>query len=58
MLQVENTLFTIVMISYFASMIGYFIYITAKKDIFYLRKRQNKETATALHHLQDKVQVL
>ena len=35
MLQVENTLFTIVMISYFASMIGYFIYITAKKDIFW-----------------------
>lgn len=35
MLQVENTLFTIVMISYFAAMIGYFIYITAKKDIFY-----------------------
>ena len=33
MLQVENTLFTIVMISYFASMIAYFIYITAKKEI-------------------------
>ena len=35
MLQVENTLFTIVMISYFASMIGYFIYIATKKDVFY-----------------------
>ena len=35
MLQVENTLFTIAMISYFVSMIGYFIYITAKKDLFY-----------------------
>ena len=35
MLQVENTLFTIVMISYFASMIGYFVYIAAKKDIFW-----------------------
>ena len=34
MLQVENTLFTIVMISYFASMVMYFIYIAAKKDIF------------------------
>lgn len=34
MLQVENTLFTIVMISYFASMIAYFIYIVAKKEIF------------------------
>ena len=33
MLQVENTLFTIVMISYFASMIAYFIYIAAKKEI-------------------------
>ena len=35
MLQVENALFTIAMISYFVSMIGYFIYITAKKDLFY-----------------------
>ncbi len=34
MLQVENTLFTIVMISYFASMIAYFIYIVAKKEVF------------------------
>ena len=34
MLQVENTLFTIVMISYFASMVMYFIYIAAKKEIF------------------------
>ena len=34
MLQVENTLFTIVMISYFASMVMYFIYIGAKKGIF------------------------
>ena len=34
MLQVENTLFTIVMISYFASMVLYFIYIAAKKEIF------------------------
>ena len=33
MLQVENTLFTIVMISYFASMIAYFIYIAAKKEV-------------------------
>ena len=33
MLQVENTLFTIVMISYFSSMIAYFIYIAAKKEI-------------------------
>ena len=35
MLQVENTLFTIVMISSFASMIGYFIYIAAKKEIVF-----------------------
>ena len=35
MLQVENTLFTIVMISYFASMFGYFIYIAAKKEIVF-----------------------
>ena len=33
MLQIENTLFTIVMISYFASMIAYFIYVAAKKEI-------------------------
>ena len=34
MLQVENTLFTTVMISYFASMVLFFIYIAAKKEIF------------------------
>ena len=33
MLQVENTLFTIVMISYFSSMIAYFVYIAAKREI-------------------------
>ena len=33
MLQVENTLFTIVMISYFAAMIAYFVYVASKKDI-------------------------
>lgn len=33
MLQVENTLFTIVMISYFVAMIAYFIYVASKKDI-------------------------
>ena len=32
MLQVENTLFTIVMLLYFASMIGYFLFIAVKKD--------------------------
>ena len=34
MLQVENTLFTIVMIIYFVSMILYFIFIAAKKETF------------------------
>ena len=33
MLQVENTLFTIVMISYFSSMIAFFVYIAAKREI-------------------------
>lgn len=32
MLQIENTLFMIVMLLYFASMILYFIFITVKKD--------------------------
>ena len=32
MLQVENTLFTIVMVIYFAAMILYFAFITVKKD--------------------------
>lgn len=32
MLQAENTLFTIVMIGYFVSMIIYFIFVAAKKD--------------------------
>ncbi len=30
MLQIENVLFTIVMLLYFASMILYFVYIAAK----------------------------
>ena len=32
MLQVENTLFTIVMLLYFAAMILYFLFIAFKKD--------------------------
>ena len=32
MLQIENTLFTIVMLIYFACMILYFIYIAVKKE--------------------------
>lgn len=32
MLQIENTLFTIVMLLYFAAMILYFVYIAVKKD--------------------------
>ena len=32
MLQIENTLFTIVMILYFASMIFYFLYVAVKKE--------------------------
>ncbi|MBQ6473403.1 MAG: cytochrome c biogenesis protein CcsA, partial [Victivallales bacterium] len=32
MLQIENVLFTIVMLLYFASMILYFVYIAAKKE--------------------------
>ena len=32
MLQVENTLFTIVMLIYFAAMILYFTFIAVKKD--------------------------
>ena len=32
MLQIENTLFTIVMLLYFAAMILYFLFIAAKKD--------------------------
>ena len=32
MLQIENTLFTIVMLAYFASMILYFAFIAVKKD--------------------------
>ena len=32
MLQVENTLFTIVMLAYFAAMILYFVFIAVKKD--------------------------
>ena len=34
MLQVENTLFTIVMLLYFAAMIFYFLFIAFKKDFF------------------------
>ncbi|MBR3393565.1 MAG: c-type cytochrome biogenesis protein CcsB [Firmicutes bacterium] len=34
MLQIENTLFTIVMIIYFVSMILYFIFVAAKKEAF------------------------
>ena len=33
MLQLENTLFTITMLLYFASMILYFVFIVAKKDL-------------------------
>ena len=33
MLQVENTLFTIVMLLYFAAMILYFTYLAIKKDL-------------------------
>ena len=32
MLQIENTLFTIVMLAYFAAMILYFVFIAVKKD--------------------------
>ena len=32
MLQVENTLFTIVMLLYFVAMIFYFLFIAFKKD--------------------------
>ena len=32
MLQVENTLFTIVMLAYFAAMILYFAFVAVKKD--------------------------
>ena len=32
MLQVENTLFTIVMLLYFASMILYFAYVAVKRE--------------------------
>ena len=32
MLKAENTLFTIVMLLYFAAMVGYFLFIAVKKD--------------------------
>ena len=49
MLQIENTLLTLVMILYFAAMVLYFIFVAAKKDVFSTFALIAQSAGLALH---------